>query len=70
MRSPAYRAFCEKLRAARLKRKLTQAEAAKLIGIRQPQLSEMETGERRVDVVELAVIAKVYRKPLKYFVDG
>jgi hypothetical protein len=28
----------------------------------------MESGERRVDVIELAAFARLYRKPLSYFV--
>jgi transcriptional regulator with XRE-family HTH domain len=68
MRSPAYRKFCERLRLARTSRGLTQAEAAQRLGWRQPMLSEMETGERRVDVIELTQLAKLYRKSLKWFV--
>lgn len=69
MRSEAYRRFTERLRKGRKLAGLTQAEAARLLGFRQAQISAMETGERRVDVVELAKFARLYRKPLKWFVD-
>ena len=33
-------------------------------------VSKCETGERRVDVVELAAFAKLYERPLTYFVPA
>lgn len=72
MRPPAdraaYAAFTAKLIAARKRAKLTQTEVAEQLGWRQSQVSEMETGERRVDIIELAKLATLYRKPLKWFV--
>ncbi len=37
--------------------------------LRRPQsfVSKCESGERRVDVVELAEFARLYRKPLSFF---
>jgi len=39
--------------------------------LRRPQsfVSKCESGERRVDVVELAEFARLYRKPLSFFVS-
>ena len=64
----AYRRFLARLRDARLRADLTQAEVARRL--RQPQsfVSKCESGERRVDVVELGEFAKLYRKPLAWFV--
>jgi hypothetical protein len=38
-------------------------------GLLRPQsfLSKCESGERRVDVVELEAFAQVYRKPIAFF---
>jgi transcriptional regulator with XRE-family HTH domain len=65
---PAYRAFLERLIAARLKAGLAQGEVARLLKMPQSRLSRMESGERRIDVIELDDLARVYRKPLSYFV--
>lgn len=63
----AYLTFLERLRAARLGKGLTQTQAAALLGRDQYWLSRCETGARRVDVVELLILADIYDKPLSYF---
>jgi transcriptional regulator with XRE-family HTH domain len=68
--APGYRAFLKRLRQARKEAGLSQAQAAKALRRPQTFLSKSEIGERRVDVVELAQFAKLYRKPLRYFVPG
>lgn len=68
LHSDAYRAFLVKLVAARHLRRLTQLDVAAALKIPQSQVSRMETGERRIDVIELAAFARLYRKPLSYFV--
>jgi len=65
--SARYKEFLRRLKAARLAARLTQAEAARTLGRPQSFLSKCESGERRVDVVELAEFAEVYRKPLDFF---
>jgi transcriptional regulator with XRE-family HTH domain len=47
---------------------MTQVEVAHALGIPQPRVSRMETGERMVNAVELRHFATLYRKPLGYFV--
>jgi hypothetical protein len=39
--------------------------------LRRPQsfVSKVESGERRVDVIELTEFARLYRKPLSFFVQ-
>jgi DNA-binding transcriptional regulator YiaG len=66
--TPAYRAFLQRLVAARVKAGLAQGEVARLLRMPQSRLSRMESGERLVDVLELDALARVYRKPLSYFV--
>jgi transcriptional regulator with XRE-family HTH domain len=46
---------------------LTQTEVAKLLSRPQSFVSKSESGERRVDFVELLHIAKIYRKPISFF---
>jgi transcriptional regulator with XRE-family HTH domain len=66
-RRPEYRRFLSCLRAAREGSGLTQVEVAKRLGVPQSFISKCESGERRVDAVELAAFARVYRKPLTFF---
>ena len=65
--SPRYRQFLKKLRAARLDAGLTQQEVARALRKPQSFVSKCESGERRVDVVELERFAKVYGKALEDF---
>ena len=46
---------------AREKAKLTQREAAELLGRPQSYVAKSETGERRVDAIELLQFAAVYK---------
>lgn len=62
-----YRFLLKRLRQARLDTALTQAEVASRLGRTQSYVSKCESGERRVDAVELLRFAKAYRKPLFYF---
>jgi transcriptional regulator with XRE-family HTH domain len=55
------------LRAARLEAGFTQTEAARRLSKPQTFISKIELGERRVDIVELHHIAKIYKKPLSFF---
>lgn len=65
--SDEYSAFRSKLKEARLKAGLTQAEAAKKLKKPQSYVAKCESGERRVDVLELRKFASLYKKPLAYF---
>jgi transcriptional regulator with XRE-family HTH domain len=67
--SPKYQAFLERLRSARLEAGLTQKQVAQKLKQPQSYVSRCESGERRVDVVELTDFAVIYRKSLDYFVD-
>ncbi len=68
--SEKYRQLLRRLREARLEAGLTQAEAANRLGKSQYFVSRSETGERRVDVIELEAFATIYQKPLSYFLSG
>ena len=66
-RTPVYRRFLGQLRAARKDAGLTQVQVAKRLRRTQAFVSKSESGDRRVDVIELKAFARVYRKPLDYF---
>ncbi len=68
-RSAAYRLFLRRLREARLAAGLTQVDVAAKLRRPQSYVSKCESGERRVDVVELTDFAKLYGKELHFFVS-
>lgn len=65
-----YDSFLRRLRQARQEAGLTQAEVARRLGKPQSYVSKCESGERRVDVVELAQFARLYKKALDFFVSS
>lgn len=58
-RSPRQKRLCELLIAQRHKAGLTQAEVAKKLRRHQPFIANIESGQRRVDVIELMAIGEV-----------
>ena len=66
-RRPAYRRFLTRLRGARAARGLTQVEVARRLGKSQAFVSKSESGDRRVDVIELQTFAKLYGRSVSYF---
>jgi transcriptional regulator with XRE-family HTH domain len=56
----AYRKLLQALREAREKAGLTQVEVVERLGTYASFISKIESGERRVDVVELAAICRAY----------
>ncbi|OGZ42398.1 MAG: hypothetical protein A3B04_00550 [Candidatus Portnoybacteria bacterium RIFCSPLOWO2_02_FULL_39_11] len=63
-----YAYFVGRLRKARIEAKLTQAQVAKKLGRPQSHISNVESGQQRVDVVELQRFAKFYGKNINYFI--
>jgi len=62
-----YREFLKRLREARQAAGLTQVEIARRLGKPQSYVSKCESGERRVDVVELFDFAHFYGRPIDHF---
>ena len=56
-----------KLRQARLDAGLTQVEVAQALDKPQSYVSKCESGERRVDIVELRAFAALYRRAIETF---
>lgn len=70
LHSEEYEALVERLREAREEAGLTQEEVAGVFGRPQSFLSKVESGERRIDPVELCHFADLYRKPVEWFLPG
>ncbi len=62
-----YQEFLKRFKAARIDAGLTQAQVAQKLKKPQSFISKCESGERRIDFVELRQFAELYNKPLKYF---
>lgn len=67
--SSRYREFLKRLREAREKAGLPQVEVARRLGKPQSYVSKCESGERRVDVIELEDFAKLYGVSIGSFVS-
>jgi len=57
----------ERLREARKYLGLKQEEVASYLKIQRTALSDIESGRRRVEALELTRLAKLYRQPVSYF---
>lgn len=65
--SKARRTLSAKLVQAREESGLTQKQVQKLSGISQSDLSKIENGQRRIEILMLENLAKIYNKPVSYF---
>ena len=65
--SKDHKYIVEQLKRARLDAGLDQEQVAKLLGKTQSHVSKVEAGQRRIDVVSLKELARIYKKPLDYF---
>jgi transcriptional regulator with XRE-family HTH domain len=63
-----YTRFLRALKKARIDAGMGQNEVAKAFGKPQSFVSKCESGERRVDIVELQRFAELYKRPLNYFI--
>jgi transcriptional regulator with XRE-family HTH domain len=63
----AHKTLVTRLREARLAAGLTQVEVARKLKRPQSFVSHLESGQRRVDTIELNEFARLYKKPLEFF---
>jgi transcriptional regulator with XRE-family HTH domain len=68
--TPEYTRMRERLREARKAAGMTQEHVAEELGRPQSFVSKVETGERRIDPTELQTFARLYGKPITYFLGG
>src|SRR5215813_4354749 len=57
----------ERLREARKYLGLKQEDVAQYLNIPRTALVDIESGQRRVEVIELTRLAKLYKQPVSYF---
>lgn len=63
-----HRFLVEQLKKARLEAGLDQTEVAKLLNRTQSYVSKVESGQIRIDIIQLKIFAKIYKKTLDFFV--
>lgn len=61
------RAMGERLRESRDYLGFSQEEVAKYLGISRSALSNIETGQRKVEALELKKLASLYKRPVAHF---
>lgn len=63
-----HKAIIEKFKKARIEAGLDQVEVAKKLNKTQSYISKIESGQRKVDVIQLKKFAKIYKKDINYFI--
>ncbi|OIP75514.1 MAG: hypothetical protein AUK06_01605 [Parcubacteria group bacterium CG2_30_36_18] len=66
--SKEHKHIIEQLKKARKRAGFDQKKVAKLLGKTQSYISKAESGQRRLDVVQLKEFARIYKKSLTFFV--
>ena len=66
--SKEHRSLVERLKRARKEAGLDQEDVAKILKVSQSYVSKIESGQRRIDIVQLKVFARIYKKEIDYFI--
>ena len=66
--SKEHRSLVERLRKARKEAGLDQKDVAKMLKVSQSYVSKIESGQRRIDIVQLKTFARIYGKKVDYFI--
>jgi transcriptional regulator with XRE-family HTH domain len=64
-----YARLLARLREARKEAGMSQVAVAAALRVEQKYVSRVETGERRIDPVELQEFAELYGKPILFFLE-
>lgn len=68
IKTKEYARFIERLRKARLEVGLKQIDVAKKVKRPQSYISRVESGEYRLDILEVKRLAKIYKRSVEYFI--
>jgi transcriptional regulator with XRE-family HTH domain len=66
--SKEHKYIVKQLKKAREEAGLSQEQAAELLHKTQSYISKIESGQRKIDVVQLKEFAKIYKKSLDFFI--
>lgn len=67
MKNEDWTGLCSRLREAREYLGLSQDEVAKHLTVPRSAISQIENGNRKVDAMELADMARLYGRPMAFF---
>lgn len=67
IRTKGYALFIERMKKARIEAGLRQIDVAKKMKRPQSYISRVESGEYRLDILEVKKFAKLYGKNINYF---
>ena len=59
----------QRIKSARMNSGLSQDELAKKLDVHRPTISQIESGKRAVDTVELVALSRILEQPLSFFVE-
>ena len=68
--SQEHKVLVEKLIKAREDANLRQDDVAKLLKKTQSFISKLESGQRRIDLVQIKEFANIYKKPISFFISS
>jgi len=66
--SKEHRYLVKQLKKARGEAGLSQEQVANLLHRTQSYVSKIESGQRKIDIVQLKKFAKIYKKSLDFFI--
>ncbi|MBI5729353.1 MAG: helix-turn-helix transcriptional regulator [Candidatus Magasanikbacteria bacterium] len=67
--SNEHKKLVEQLKKARKEAGVDQRDVAMALGKTQSYVSKIEAGQRRIDVVQLKELAKIYKKTVSFFIQ-
>ena len=65
--SKEHRYLVKQLKKARKEMGLSQEQVANLLHRTQSYVSKIESGQRKIDVIQLKKFAKIYKKDINFF---
>jgi len=68
IRTKEYAVFIERMKKARIEAELRQIDVAKKMKRPQSYISRVESGEYRLDILEVKRFAQLYKKDIHYFI--
>ena len=66
--SSGHKFLAQQLKKAREASGLDQKKVAELLDKTQSYVSKIETGQRRIDVIQLQEFARIYKKKIEFFI--
>jgi len=66
--SKEHRYLVKQLKKARKEMGLSQEQVANLLHRTQSYVSKIESGQRKIDIIQLKKFAKIYKKSLDFFI--